>query len=97
LSVDPSALAKATGAALLYGFWSAQSGFTLTVAVNGHVHQIPYPFADNRSYSPDTYFYALPLSDLVAGPNTITFSTDGSFGINVYNISLVAIGGGGLP
>jgi hypothetical protein len=41
--------------------------------------------------------YPIPLSDLVVGSNTITFSTDGSFGLNVFNINLVAIGGGGMP
>ncbi len=97
VSVDSSALTKATGAALLYGFWSAQSGFTLKVSVNGHVHSITYPLPGGRSYSPDTFLYPIPLSDLVAGSNTITFSTDGSFGLNVFNINLVAIGGGGMP
>jgi hypothetical protein len=98
LSVDASALARASGAALLYGFWSEQSGFTLTVSVNGHApHRITWPFPDSRSFTPLTYFYPLPLSELVAGPNTITFSTDGSFNANLFNINLVAIGGGGIP
>lgn len=95
LPIDSTALSNATAALLTYNFWSEQAGFTLNVNINGHAHSIPYPFSGNRSFSPDSYALAIPTSDLVTGPNTITFSTDGSFGVNVFNIDLVAVGGGG--
>lgn len=95
--VDGKALHAATGALLTFGFWSEQSGFPLNFSINGHAHSVAYPFPDNRPFIPATLGVAIPLSELVTGPNTVTFSTDSRTEMNVYNVDLIAVGGGGLP
>jgi hypothetical protein len=98
LPVDQSAISNATGALLTFMFWSdGTGGYTFHVSVNGHVHNVPWPFPTHLWGAVQTLAIPVPVSDLVSGPNRITFMTDSSYALSLANIDLIAVGGGGSP
>jgi hypothetical protein len=89
-------ISAASAALLTFNFWSESAPFPIQYAVNGHAHTAPWPFADSDAFTPRALSVPVPLTDLVAGTNTVTIST-GSYGLNVMNFDLILVGAGGLP
>jgi hypothetical protein len=87
-------LAQASGALLEFNFYS-QAVIPLDVALNGNNLNIPWPYPDNTIFSPRTIAIPVPLSDIVTGNNTLTFSA-GNYLFQVMNIDLILQGAGSL-
>lgn len=80
-------IAAAAGGLLTFDYTDAASTpMTLTVLVNGHPVTVPA--------SALTMGAPVPLADVVAGNNTVTFDGAGN-GFNVMNVDLVMQGAGG--
>jgi hypothetical protein len=60
---------------------------TLTVIVNGHAQSVPWPYPDNTNLDWRTYAVTIPLTDLVAGTNTVQLGAD--VAIVYANVDLV--------
>jgi hypothetical protein len=95
LPVDSTSLANATGALLTFNPYSGDPISTFHVAINGHAHDFASPYPYTRTYLVQTVAIPIPLSDVVAGPNTIVFSTDSGFHLTFMNVDIVLLGGGG--
>jgi hypothetical protein len=65
------------------------------LSVNGHSHTNPWPYPYQLSFSPMTLAVSLPASIIVPGTNTVTFSTNSSYGMIVFNVDLILVGGQG--
>lgn len=63
---------------------------TLNVTVNGHAHAVPWPYPENNNYAWRTYAVTIPLTDLVAGTNTVLLGTDVAMVFS--NVDLVLAG-----
>jgi hypothetical protein len=86
-------VANASSALLTFNYYTQTSQVTFQYAINGHQHTLPWSNA--LAYSPGTIAIPIPLSDVVAGDNTITFS-EGSAPLTVMNIDLIMVGAGGV-
>ncbi len=84
--INSTNIAAASGALLTFDYVPNTQPATLTVAVNGHNITVPA--------SSQTLAVPVPLGDIVAGNNTVTFTTSG-FDMNVMNVDLVLQGAGG--
>jgi hypothetical protein len=93
--ITPSSISNATGALLTFNFFSEQVPSNFYLSVNGHSHTNPWPYPYQLSYSPMTLAVSLPASIIVPGTNTVTFSTDSSYGMIVFNVDLILVGGQG--
>jgi hypothetical protein len=96
LPVDSTSIAKATGALLTFGFFDTNEPIPLNISVNGHQLSVPWPYPDTTGYTDRTLGVPVPLADVQTGANTITFSTGASNAMNVMNVDLIMVGGGGV-
>jgi hypothetical protein len=92
--VTATDISNASGALLVFNFYS-QAVIPLDASVNGHNVSISWPYPDQVTYSPRTIAIPVPISDVVAGNNTITFSA-GNYLEQVSNIDLILVGAGGI-
>jgi hypothetical protein len=71
---------------------------TLTYSVNGNpALQFDWPYASKGTYASESVALPVPLSDVIAGTNTITLSTsDTSNGVDLANMDLILQGAGGV-
>jgi hypothetical protein len=95
LPIDSASLSRATGALLTFNFFLETAPITLNYSVNGHALSTAWPYPDNRQFSPLTLGVPIPLSDVQAGNNVVTFST-GNYSMTVMNIDIIVMGGGGI-
>jgi len=86
-------VANASGALLTFNYYTQTAPVTFQYAINGHQHTLAWSNAN--AYSPGTMAISIPLSDVVTGDNTITFSTGGA-PMTVMNIDLIMVGAGGV-
>lgn len=87
---------QAAAARVLFSFSSENrpNPTALKVTVNGNVHTVPWPYPDQLIYSWRTFAVTVPLTDLVAGTNTVLLGSDvGEVFANV-DIVLVNVPGG---
>lgn len=95
--VTAANISAASAALLEANFYALGSNETsFTVAVNGHTVSVPWPYPDSTVDSPRTLAIPVPLSDLVAGTNRVSFYT-GAPALSVSNIDLILAGAGGTP
>jgi hypothetical protein len=87
-------VAGASGALIEFNFYS-EAVIPLHVALNGHDLSIPWPYPDTTTSSPRTIAIPVPLADITAGNNTVTFSA-GNYLFEVMNIDLILQGAGGI-
>ena len=80
-------IAQAAGALLTFDYAPSTQPATLTVAVNGHTISVPA--------TSDTLAVPVPLGDITAGDNVVTF-TAGTSAMNVMNVDLILQGAGGV-
>lgn len=96
LPVDRASLAKAQGALVEFN-WFAYDQTVPTISLNGHQPistTWPFPDADGGWR---TLAVAVPLSDVVAGRNTITVERARSAEGSIANFDLILQGAGGVP
>ena len=86
-------VANASGALLTFNYYTQTAPVTFQYAINGHQHTLAWSNAN--AYSPGTMAISIPLSDVVTGDNTITFSTGGA-PMTFMNIDLIMVGAGGV-
>jgi hypothetical protein len=84
---------NASGALFMANVYAPSSPVSFTYSVNGHTHTAAWPFPDTTAVSWRAVAFPVPLSDIVAGTNTLSIS--GSQTIGVANINLVLVGAGG--
>jgi hypothetical protein len=92
---DTSANIAAASGALVEFTWMALDESVPGISLNGHAIATPaYPFPDADTYVWRTIAVPVPLSDVVAGANQITFeNAPGGFA----NVDLILQGAGGVP
>lgn len=67
----------------------------LLVTVNGHAHPTPWPYPDRIQNTWRTFAVTIPVTDLVAGTNTVQLGSDtGAMVSSNINIALVNVPGG---
>lgn len=94
MPVDSGWLANATGALVTFNFWSERTPGTFHIAVNGHRYDQPSPLP-TTGYVTQSLAIPVNKADVVAGNNTLTFSTDSSYRMIVMNVDIILLGGGG--
>jgi hypothetical protein len=88
----------AANAALLEFTYTPHNVEAINYAVNGHAaHTAAWPYPDNATYTLRTTALPVPLSELIAGTNTISLSTAPQDIFDVANIDLILVGAGGVP
>lgn len=92
--IDGALIPVAANARLLFNFFSYSAPLTFTYAINGHSHTGAWPYPDSQSFTPKTVAFDVPLSDLIAGPNTIVLGADQAAIVANVNIVLVNVSGG---
>ncbi len=60
---------------------------SLTVIVNGHVHTVPYPYPDQLTFTWRTLDVLVPITELVAGTNTVAIGSPQS--MDTSNVGIV--------
>jgi len=92
----PANFNLAAAARVLFSFNSENrpNPTALTVVVNGHSQSVPWPYPDQTIYSWRTFAVAIPLSDLVAGTNTVQLGSDVAEVFSNVDIVLGDVAGG---
>lgn len=87
---------QATAARVLFSFNSEQGAnpTSLNVIVNGHAHSVPWPYPDNSNTDWKTFAVTVPLTDLVAGTNTVLLGSNVQEVFANVDIVLVNVTGG---
>lgn len=87
---------QAAAARVLFNFNSENrpNPTVLNVTVNGHLHSVPWPYPDQIIYSWHTFAVTIPLTDLVAGTNTVLLGSDVAEVFSNVDIVLVNVPGG---
>ena len=82
-------VANATGALLTMTYWP-QNAQTITYSLNGNPPlQFAWPYGNSGTYQSESVAMPIPLSEIVAGTNTVTLSTsDTGNGVNTANFDL---------
>jgi hypothetical protein len=93
--ITPSSITNASGALLTFNFWSNQVPGAFHLSINGRAHDVDWPYPYQLASGPMTLAIAVPTSIIVAGTNTVTFSTDSSYVLSVFNVDLILVGGQG--
>jgi hypothetical protein len=87
-------LQNAAGAVLTFEFYAFNTPTTLSYTVNGHVHSQAWPYAETTPNSIRTLGVPVPLTDIVAGTNTVSISANQQLAVS--NVDLVLVGAGGV-
>ncbi|MGZ6982765.1 MAG: hypothetical protein ACXVH5_11400, partial [Ilumatobacteraceae bacterium] len=69
-------------------------GTTLTLSVNGHT---PVTHSMGGTFTTQSFSMPIPLTDVVAGTNTLTFSSDDGGNTVITNISLIMVAAAPVP
>ena len=85
---------NAAAVRVLFNFFLETSATVLNVTVNGHAHQVPWPFPDNATFTWRTFAVTIPVTDLVAGTNVVQLGADQNLVSSNVNIVLVDVPGG---
>ena len=85
---------SATAARVLFNFFQADPTAVVNVIVNGHAHQVPWPQMAMPYPTWRTFAVTIPLTDLVAGTNTVQLGTDQANVFSNVDIVLVNVSGG---
>lgn len=93
LPVEQSAIDNATGALLTFNAYSFDAPGTIKLNVNGHEHDQPWPYSF-VTFQEQTIAFPINVSDVVAGPNQVSIGAT-SDALNLANIDIILIGGGG--
>jgi hypothetical protein len=75
-----------------FNFFHYDAPQTLTYTVNGYTHSVAWPYPDRTNGTWRTLGVSVPLTDLVAGANTVSISGDKPMALANVNIVLVAAG-----
>jgi hypothetical protein len=75
---------------VLFSFFAEANPTTLTVIVNGHSHSIAWPYPEQLTNTWRTYAVTIPVTDLVAGTNTLQLGADQA--IVTANVDIVLAG-----
>jgi hypothetical protein len=94
--IAQSSIANATAALLTFNFFSEQVPSNFYLSINGHSHTNPWPYPYQHSFSTMSMAVSVPVSIITPGTNTVTFATDSSYGLIVYNVDLILVGGQGV-
>ena len=74
---------------VLFNFTDYSNPSTININVNGHMHSMAWPYPDNGGSSWRTLSYVIPISELVAGDNTLAIGGDTAIVTSNVNIVLV--------
>ncbi len=85
LPAGPSAAAVR----VLFNFFHQDPPNALSVSVNGHPHVAPWPYPERQGFTWRTLAVTIPISDLIAGTNTVTIGADQTITTTNVNIVLV--------
>lgn len=88
-------IAQASASLLMFNFYHYDAPITFKYTVNGHAHTAPWPFPTTQGFTWRTLALPIPLTDLVAGNNTVTIGGNQEMAIANVNIVLAGAGGGG--
>jgi hypothetical protein len=92
---DVGGTSNAAGALLVFNFY-CQSVIPLAVSLNGNDLSEAWPFPDQTAWSSRTIAIPVPLTDIAAGNNTVTFYA-GAYLEQVFNVDLILVGAGRTP
>jgi len=84
---------NAAAGLLTFNFFHYDAPSTITYVVNGHSHSVAWPYPDQSFLSWRTLAVPVPLSEVVAGNNTVSITSDQQ--LVVANVDLVMVGAGG--
>jgi hypothetical protein len=91
--------ANATGALVEFTWWALTQG-SWAIAVNGHpAHNVAWPYGAESTFKSETLAVPVPVSELVEGSNTVSFSSSdsGQGGVSIANIDIILVGAAGPP
>jgi hypothetical protein len=77
---------------VLFSFFHYDPPTVLNVTVNGHTHQVAWPFPNRLGFTWRTFAVTIPIQDLVAGTNSVTIGGDQPMVTSNVNIVLVNAG-----
>jgi hypothetical protein len=80
---------SAAAVRVLFNFFHYDPPNALNVTVNGHPHVAPWPYPERQGFTWRTLAVTIPISDLVAGTNTVTIGADQPITTSNVNIVLV--------
>jgi hypothetical protein len=83
---------QAAAVRVLFNFFDYTNPAALTVSVNGHVHQVAWPYPDTLSFTWRTLAVTIPISDLVTGTNVVQIGSEQSLLVSNVDIVLVDAG-----
>jgi hypothetical protein len=88
-----SGMSRASSALLTFNFYHYTPPKSLTYVVNGRTHSVAWPFPDRQGYTWRTLAVPVPLSEIVAGTNSVNvFAPDQE--LVVANVDLVLVAAG---
>ncbi len=93
LPVDQSAIDNASAALVTFNAYSFDAPGTVKVSVNGHEHDFSWPYSF-VTFQEQTIAFPISVSDVVAGPNTVSIGATGD-SLDLANIDIIMVGGGG--
>ncbi len=87
---------QGTAARVLFNFngGGGPNPSTINVTVNGHAHSVPWPYPDQLTNTWRTFAVTVPITDLVAGTNTVLLGASTAQAFSNVNIVLVDVPGG---
>ena len=87
---------QGTAARVLFNFDNefSPNPTALNVVVNGHAHSLAWPYPDTLTNTWRTFAVTVPLTDLLAGTNTVQIGSDQTQVTSNVNIVLVDVPGG---
>jgi hypothetical protein len=88
-----SGIQNATAGLLTFNFFHDTAPSAITYVVNGHTHSVGWPYPDTTGGTWRTLAVPVPLSEVVAGNNTVSITSDQQ--LAVANVDLVMVGAGG--
>lgn len=89
MPANPSAAAVR----VLFNFYHYTPPTVLNLTVNGHAHQVPWPYPDTTGFTWRTFAVTIPITDLVAGTNVVTIGGDQTIATSNVDIVLVNVDG----
>ena len=93
LPMTAADIGQATRPALLLNFAHYDAPLTFSYTINGHAHEMGWPYPELRTYTWRTLELPIDVGDLVAGANEVTISVGNPL-IVVSNVDILLRPGG---
>jgi hypothetical protein len=83
---------SAEGVRVLFNAFHQDAPTVFTLTVNGHAHDVPWPYPERQGYTWRTMAVTIPIADLVPGTNVVTIGADQTLVTSNVDIVLVNAG-----